>query len=166
MTRAIGAAFAGALLMSSACAPRPAGSGAQPVPGAAADSTVVGTVRITGSMPMNVSVTIQDDAGGVLRVDGPLTPEVRALAGARVALRGRVADRGIEVRSYDLRAVDGAPAYVGIVEAAPGGGLRLRLEDGRTLMLGATPNRFRVGQKVWVQGPAAVRVQTFGVIRP
>jgi hypothetical protein len=54
----------------------------------------------------------------------------------------------------------------GVVEQGPDGQLQLRTDDGRVVRLTGGAAHLRVGQKVWVQGPQTVQVQTFGVIRP
>jgi hypothetical protein len=151
------------LAMMGACAPQPGPAPASP---AAADA-VVGTVRVVGSAPMNTQVVVRGDAGGEVRVDGPLAAEVRRLAGARVSVRGRVAEGRVQAEGYEVVSVDGRPVQMGVVERAPDGGTLLRRADGSVIRLrGPAAADFRPGQKVWVQGVEAVDVQTFGVVVP
>jgi hypothetical protein len=115
---------------------------------------------------MNVQVVVEDSVGRSTTVAGPLVAEIQRLSGAQVELRGRM-DRGVlTATSYEIRAVNGAPVEMGVVQRATDGRLLLRKADGRTVSLMGATSQFRVGQKVWVQGPAAVRVQSYGVITP
>ncbi|MDQ3388968.1 MAG: hypothetical protein M3483_05630 [Gemmatimonadota bacterium] len=125
-----------------------------------------GVVRVVGSAPVNVQVVVHEPSGRSLRLDGPLAAEVGRLSGAEVEVWGDSAPRqGIEVTGYELHSVDGAPATVGVVERAADGGLLLRTATG-VMRLSGGVGELRPGQKVWVQGPGTVQVQTYGVIRP
>lgn len=146
-----------------ACAPRAAAPspGAEPAP-----ERMTGVVRVVGSEPVNVQVVVQEPSGRSVRVDGPLAAELRRLSGVEVEVWGRPAARqGLEVAGYEVRSVDGAPVQVGGVERAPDGGLQLRTASGVVRLAGGA-SALKPGQKVWVQGPATVQVQSFGVIRP
>ncbi|HEX6369382.1 MAG TPA: hypothetical protein VF006_10645 [Longimicrobium sp.] len=127
---------------------------------------LAGRVAVVGSAPMNVQLTLQTADGRSVYLTGPAAAELRALAGAEVEVEGRMQGGAFEARGYHIRSVDGRPVLWGTVEAAPGGGLQLRLEDGSAVRLGAGADRLRAGQKVWVQGPTQVQVQTYGVIVP
>ncbi len=157
------------LLLMTACVPK---TGQQPSDSVqvrqqtAGENRVLGRVAVVGSAPMNVSVVVQDASGRDTRIDGPLAGEIRQLAGAQVEVRGRLANRAIQATDYEIRAVNGAPVEMGVVQRAADGSLQLRKADGRTVSLMGATSQFRVGQKVWVQGPAAVRVQSYGVITP
>lgn len=146
------------LLLLVSCAAPAAAPGAR-------EGSARGTVRVVGSSPVNVSVRIQGD-GTSAEVRGPLTPEIRRLAGAEVEAWGMREGDLLHVERYRIRAVDGSPVRVGVVEAAPGGGLRLRTDEGELIALGGGIGSLRPGQKAWVQGVTAVRVQTYGVISP
>ena len=52
------------------------------------------------------------------------------------------------------------------IVAIEGGRVRLRTRTGEEVYLSGAPEGFRVGQKVWVQGPTSIAVQSFGTIRP
>ncbi|HEU0053881.1 MAG TPA: hypothetical protein VFQ39_11925 [Longimicrobium sp.] len=150
-----------------ACAPRPgAAAGGDPGSDRAAQAErVVGVVSVVGSAPMNVRVQVRPDAGPPVYLAGPLLAEVRRLGGARVEVRGRRAAGGeLEVADYDVVSVDGRPVRQGTVERAPDGGLQLRLKSGETVRLQGGTQQLRPGQKVWVQGPGSVTVQTYGII--
>ena len=130
---------------------------------------LAGRVAVVGSAPASVRVTLRTADGRTVYVDGPAAVELRALAGTEVEVAGRTEGGVLRATGYRLVAVDGRPALVGTVEAAPEGGLRLRLEDGSAVRLGGGSDRLRAGQKVWVQGPTQVQVQqvqAFGVIVP
>lgn len=151
-------ALAAALLLLAGCVPPPAGPGGV--------ETLRGRTAVTGSAPMNVRVSFEARDGRRVALVGPLAAELGRLSGADLEVDGRVGGGEMEATGYRVLAVDGRPAWVGTVEAAPGGGLLLRLEDGTPLGLGAGAAGLRAGQKVWVQGPGQVQVQTFGIIVP
>ncbi len=152
------AALALAVAALGACTP-PAAPGGGP-------ERLAGRVAAVGSAPVNVRVSLRTDDGRSVYLAGPLAAELRALDGAEVEVEGRMAGGAFEARGYRIRSVDGRPVLMGTVEAAPGGGVQLRLEDGSAVRLGGGADRLRAGQKVWVQGPTQVQVQTFGVIVP
>lgn len=133
-----------------------------------------GTIQVVGSPPVNVQVVLQPEAGPAMRVVGELANEIARLVSARVTVRGWVSpspdpivDREIEASGYEIVSVNGAPVIVGEVVSVDGGGnARLRTEDGAEVMVTGAPASFRVGQKVWVQGPRSVTVQSYGTLRP
>ena len=143
-----------------------AGCTTPPAAGGGAPERLAGRLAVVGSAPMNVQVSLQTADGRSVYLTGPLAAELRALSGAEVEVEGRMEGGAFAARGYRIRSVDGRPALVGTVEAAPGGGLQLRLEDGSAVRLGGGADRLRAGQKVWVQGPTQVQVQTYGVIVP
>jgi len=150
-----------------ACAPQNGAPGASPsTAAAAADTTLVGTVRVVGSAPVNVRVVLQRADGSTTELAGALKDELRALSGAEVEVRGALHGGALTATAYDIRAVDGAPVVMGTVEAIESGTVRLRTAQGEIVYVHGAPASFRAGQKVWVQGPHSVRVQSYGVIRP
>jgi hypothetical protein len=157
-----------ALLALASCTPaRPAPPAEAPNSSAhSRDSTVVGTVRVVGSAPVDVHVVVQDQAGHTTELTGPLVGEVRRLAGAVVAVTGRAEGRRLEVARYEIRSVDGQPVVMGVVEKIQDGYVYLRTPDGKLVYLAGGIQQLRVGQKVWVQGPSTLHVQSFGVIAP
>ena len=134
--------------------------------GSAQEERVVGVPSSVGSAPMNVRTQLAAEGGGNLYVTGPLSNEIRSLAGARVAVWGRRGpDRALEATNYEILSVNGRPVVMGVVERASDGSLHLRTGDGRTVRLQGAPPAFRPGMKVWVQGPGNITVQTYGVVR-
>lgn len=136
---------------------------------------LAGRVAVVGSAPMNVRLSLRTADGRGVFVEGPAAAELRELGGVEVEVEGRMTEAGVfEARGYRIVSVDGRPALAGTVEAAPGGGMQLRLEDGGGVVrLEGGTDRLRPGQKVWVQGPERVQgsvrqvqVQTFGIIVP
>lgn len=135
--------------------------------------TVSGVIRVVGSAPVNVQVMLDTGEGRQVRLVGDLRSELERLAGINVTVSGRatptpdpMADRQIDVASYEVGMVEGRSVVVGEIVQISAGEAQLRTADGGILYLRGIPNEFRVGQKVWVQGPATVVVQSFGVLRP
>ncbi|HEU0298179.1 MAG TPA: hypothetical protein VFR37_01970 [Longimicrobium sp.] len=163
MTRA---ALSLALALLAGCPP--------PSPRAQEPERLAGRVAVVGSAPMNVRLSLRTPDGRGVFLEGPAAAELRELAGVEVEVEGRMTEGGVfQARGYRIVSVDGRPALVGMVEAAPGGGLQLRLPEGGAVRLEGGADRLRPGQKVWVQGPEQARgsvrqvqVQTFGVIVP
>ena len=152
----------GLLLAAAGCAPPP-GSGME----TSADTTVrEGVVKVVGSAPVNVQVVLAPEAGESVYLRGPLVEEIRNAAGARVRVTGRLEGGALVASDYRVTAVDGTPVEMGVVERGADGSLQLRTPDGEVVHLIGATEQFRVGQKVWVQGPntATVRVQSFGVL--
>jgi hypothetical protein len=156
-----------------ACAPRVEPGDSIPPPAGSLPQELTGTVRIVGSAPVNVQVVLRPPSGGDVRLTGPMRAELERLDGAEVAVRGTVrpsrdplVTREVEVTGYGIVSVDGRPAVMGEVVAVEGGWVRLRADSGEEVYLAGAPSSFRVGQKVWVQGPRSVVVQSYGTIRP
>jgi hypothetical protein len=61
--------------------------------------------------------------------------------------------------------VNGRPVVVGEIVTISGGTAQLRTEAGEQIELRGVPESFRVGQRVWVQGPQSLTVQSYGLIR-
>lgn len=148
--------------------PRPEAPSPSPDAG---DGRVVGTVRVVGSAPVNVQVVVRRADGGNVRVVGPLSEEVRRLSGAEVAVSGPLepspdpmADGQIRADGYEILSVDGRPVITGVVESRTGEWTLLRTAAGEPVYLSGAPAELRVGQKVWVQGPRSVVVQSYGVL--
>lgn len=148
-----------------ACTPTAAARGGEP-------ERLTGRLAVVGSAPVNVRLSLQTADGRSVYLTGPAAAELRTLAGVEVEVEGRMEGGAFEARGYRIRSVDGRPVLWGTVEAAPGGGLQLRLQDGSAVRLGGGADRLRAGQKVWVKGPTQaqgsrqVLVQTYGVIVP
>ena len=166
--RRILSVLAAAALMS--CAPNavPSEEGAATADG----SEIAGIVRVVGSAPVDVRVVLQTGSAGSLELTGALRDELASLSGAEVAVRGPrstspdpLASGRVEVREYEVISVDGEPVVVGEIVRIAGGRATLRTEGGDEWILSSVPESIRVGQKVWVQGPSTLAVQTYGVIR-
>lgn len=158
------------ILVLAACgAPRAAESDGAPRPDTG--DALVGEIRVVGSAPVNVQVVLQPESGRAVRIAGPLRGEIEQLAGARLAVRGPMGpspdpmvSREVEVTGYDILSVDGRPVTVGTVEGRTAGWTLLRTASGELVHLAGAPESLRIGQKVWVQGPAARVVQSYGVL--
>jgi hypothetical protein len=161
------------LLLLGACVPRSEPADTLNAVGGQGAEALVGTVRIVGSAPMNVQVVLEPDGGRGVRLVGPLASELQRLAGARVAVRGAIApspdpivDRQIEASGYEILSVNDRPVVMGEIVGVSGEWVRLRTAEGEEVFLSGAPSDFRVGQKVWVQGPRSMAVQSYGTIRP
>lgn len=160
------------LLAALGCSAQPGEQpGATPAPGGG--ERVEGVVRVVGSAPVGVRVVLTPDGGKQIQLAGPLRDELRALSGARVAVSGASApapdpmvDRQITVADYEILSVDGQPVTAGTVEGRTGEWTVLRTEAGELVYLGGATDELRAGQKVWVQGPRSLIVQSYGVLRP
>lgn len=156
------------LTLMTACAPQPNGTPNDAPPAsaaAAADTTVVGTVRVVGSMPVSTQVVVHPEGGQSTAISGALAREIGELSGAVVLVRGRPDGRGLEATDYEIRSVDGRPVVMGTVERIDDGVAHLRTRSGEIVHVNASGMPFRVGQKIWVQGQQTLRVQSYGVIR-
>lgn len=151
------------LALLASCTPRTA-----PADSVAATDTattpVVGTVRVVGSAPVDIRTVLQTEDGRSLELTGPLRQELRSLSGAVVAVHGTVEGGTLEASDYEIRSVNGEPVVMGVVESVSERWTQLRTPAGELVYLGSAPQEFRIGDKVWVQGPSAVIVQTYGRI--
>lgn len=152
------------LLLCACAAPATERPDSVPPPVARADS-LVGVVRVVGSAPVNVRVVLAGEAGST-PLAGPLLPELRQLSGVSVSVRGRREGASLVAEDYQVLSVDGSPAVQGTVEGRSGSYVLVRTPDGRLLHLVAAPEAFQPGQRIWVQGPEALVVQSYGIIRP
>lgn len=160
-----------ALAFLAACSPRLEPADSVPRP-ADVMETASGVVRVVGSAPVNTQVVLESSDGRRLRLVGDFRDELSRLAGITVSVSGRgaaatdpLADWEIEVASYEIGMVEGRGVMVGEIVQVERGEAQLRTGNGDIVLLTGIPNEFRVGQKVWVQGPATVVVQSFGVLR-
>lgn len=146
-----------------ACAAPPAERPDSVPPPVARGDSLTGVVRVVGSAPMNVRVVLAGEAGST-PLGGPLLGELRQLSGVSVSVRGRHEGGVLLAEDYRVLSVDGVAAVQGTVEGRSGPYVLLRTPDGALLHLIAAPDGFRPGQKVWVQGPDALVVQSYGTI--
>jgi|GEM_PF-3578311 len=120
------------------------------------------------------STVLQMRDGRAVRVAGDLRNELRTLGGADVLARGVLdsssTGTSLDVREYEVLAIDGRRPRVGVLLAREGG---LWLAAGDTLRLVPAPAELRekAGAKIWVLGPSDLaareqRVESYGVIAP
>lgn len=162
-----GGTLAGMLLLG--CAP--GGVGSRPAGGE--PESYAGTVQVVGSAPMNTRIVLEREGAAPVGLAGPLAAELATLSGARVSVHGTAAEspdpmvaREIDVAAYEIVSINGGPVIAGEVIAVEGDEARLRTADGAEVRIIGAPRSFRVGQKVWVQGPREVTVQSYGTLRP
>ena len=138
--------------------------------------TARGIVKVVGTGEVN-TVILQSDTVA-LAIRGPAESMLRPLSGVEAVIYGRqtsdidytAAPRGAPrfvTDSFVVRAVDGRPAYDGVIEQNIGQ-FTLRLTDGGTrLPLVDMPEALRalVGARVFLVGPITGPPQAWGVIR-
>lgn len=122
-----------------------------------------GQIAVVGSIPTE-SLVLRTD-GGQIALEGERTDELRQLTGAQVTVTGSGTAERIHVSGYEVLTVDGSPVISGDVEEARDGSLLLRTPAGQLYQLHDAPSSVRPGQTVWLQGPASLRIQRYGVIR-
>jgi hypothetical protein len=105
---------------------------------------------------------------------GELLDELRTLAGAQVRVRGVVdsagAWRSLDVREYEVLAINGKRPHVGIVLLREGS-VWLAASDTLQLVPALDALRDRTGAKIWVVGSSdaggtELRIESYGVIAP
>lgn len=158
-------------VLAAACSPRAEPADSIPRPPGDLE-TVSGVVRVVGSAPANTQVVLETSEGGQTRLVGALRDEMAQLAGIEVSVSGHAAaspdplvDTEIEVVSYEIGMVNGRGVTLGEIVQVENRDAQLRTPEGDIIFLTGIPNEFRVGQKVWVQGPSTLVVQSFGVLR-
>lgn len=134
--------------------------------------TMRGTVVSSRTEAGGVTTLARPAAGPVVLV-GPLEPELRRLAGARVAVDGLV-ERGaspamMNVSRYTVLEIDGARPHVGTFVTRPDPGFVPEGVLTDTLALVGLPNDAlpKGGSKVWIVGErrgGAIAVISFGTI--
>jgi len=161
------------LLLLLGCAPRPEQVDSIDAAAHAGRERLEGTVRIVGSAPLNVQVVLQPEDGRAIRIVGPRAAEIGRLGGLHIVVTGRlerstdpVTDRQLQVSEYEILSANGLPVVSGEIIWVSGGSAGLRTRDGEEVLLSSVPRDFQVGQRVWVQGPRTLSVQTFGTILP
>ncbi len=177
--------FSLAVVALAACSHNPeprADSGAAVAAGSdSAGSATTPLAEVTGRVMVGgtdrfVMVTLQRDDGRAFQLTGELLNELRRLGSAEVAARGVVDTSGtaaLDVREYEVLAIDGQRPHVGVLLARGVGGDELWLAGRDTIRLVPAPDALResVGAKIWVTGvsdPAAkeLRIGSYGVIAP
>jgi len=136
--------------------------------------TVTGVVRAMGAEPL-VQHVVQPAGGEGTALAGALLSELQQLVGLEVRVTGVPAGpappavRALDVRSYEVLALNGTPARTGVLERA-GDGLQLVAAHGRWTLLNP-PDELRraVGATVWVAGDSSdgrLPVSAYGIIKP
>lgn len=130
--------------------------------------SVAGRVAVLGHTPFEKVMVLPDDrrASGV-EVVGDLRGEVRAAAGAQVAVRGTIESPGrMRVADYEILSIAGRKPLVGTLEARDDD-LYLRVEGGpRTVRLESPPDGLRrPGAKAWVIVDDGGTVKAFAILK-
>jgi hypothetical protein len=170
MRRAIPLAFA--VIALAGCG---AGSRTEQVatPASSDSLTLAGILSRVGADPVT-QLVVQKEGEEPVGLVGPLVPELQELLGLEIRVTGMragpapPAPSSLEVRSYELIALNGVPAYTGTVERS-GNELHL-VKDGRRWILLSPPDELHaaVGAKAWVVGEVTgdtLRVASYGIIR-
>jgi hypothetical protein len=154
----------------------PPGAPPAAAPDTARTQRVTGRVVVSGTATAPITTLAVEDAPAY-RLTGALEAELRNLGGAVVRVDGMVAPgvatprpawTALEVRSYEIVAIDGERPQVGTLALRDG---TWWLDGERSLRLSNVPDALmtHAGAKVWIVGRAAqdeLHVQSFGVIRP
>jgi hypothetical protein len=132
-----------------------------------------GRVVNGGTARFPITSLVSED-GSATRLGGALLDELRTLSGAELSVRGVMSsggtDRSLDVREYEVLAIDGQRPHVGTVLVRDGG-VWLASSDTLRLVPALDALRQRAGAKVWVVGTldsagGELRVQSYGVIAP
>jgi hypothetical protein len=129
--------------------------------------TLRGVVTLVGNEPVRqAALTLPN--GTTITLSGMATTGMARLAGTEIVVRGmRISPRDVVVSDFVVRAVNGAPAYDGKLEGAPGN-WSLQLTDGSgRKRLASVPSALqgRVGYRVWISSnPGTTGAPGYGVI--
>lgn len=156
-------ALGAVLLLSAACAPPPPGSAAPDPSG----TCWTGTVATRGAEPFVQPVLALGDGSG-LALEGDHADRIRTLQGATVTVCGLSDGSALtRITAWELRAVDGMQAYLGVLRRT-GGGFALDPGEGRPpvpLSQVGDALASRAGRTLWVAGTwagPAFAVTSFG----
>lgn len=132
-----------------------------------AGDTVRGIVAVTGT-EREKHVVIKPAGGGrAVTLSGPEAATVARAAGADVWISGTrdAASGGMNVVSFVVRSVDGAPATDGKL-ALDGGQLVLVTSDGARHVIAHAPPVLRdhIGARVWISGDLSKGPSAWGII--
>jgi len=133
-----------------------------------ADS-IRGVIKLIGTPPALQPVLEVAESSTPVMLSGMATSGMQKLAGAEIVVRGvRVSPRDIVVSEYYIRAMNGVPAFDGVLEAGDDG-YSLEMTDGSgRKRLSAIPASLRglSGARVWVTVPQGTSTPlAFGQIR-
>jgi hypothetical protein len=129
---------------------------------------------VNGGTDRSTITTLVRSGSPPTRLGGALLHELRALSGADVLVRGVMdssgADGTLDVREYEVLAIDGRRPHVGVV-LARAGELWLAASDTLRLVPKFDALSESVGAKIWVVGTSdstagELRVESYGVIVP
>lgn len=133
------------------------------------------TGRVTnGGTDRFVVTTLRGSDGRTFLLTGGLIDELRRLGGADIMARGvldsSATGRSLDVREYELLAIDGQRPHVGVL-IAHGDELWLAAGDTLRLVPALDALRQQVGAKIWVVGATGstakeLRVGSYGVLAP
>ena len=157
-----------------------AGGGAQRNAGASSPQRASDAEQLTGKIVVTGSdaaifVTLQVPGRRSVRLLGEMVEELRRLSAATVRVEGTIVGGArsagllggsLNVKSYEVLAIDGERPHVGILVAGDGA---LWLASSDTVQLAAAPDDLQseAGAKVWIIGQSAgagLRVQSYGII--
>jgi hypothetical protein len=133
----------------------------------AGSDSVRGTIRVSGSSPFTVPTLRPAGGGTTLTLIGADTATLKRLSGLEIVVHGEpTSAQEFRVRSYVVRAANGAPVIDGVV-TRDGDALVIVTADGSRVRLGNPPAALRdlAGARVWVGGPPETGPNPYGVIR-
>lgn len=140
------------------------GGDTTPAPAASSD-TVVGSVRLAGSTPLQQVMIQPADSSSELTAVGPHKTGLENLEGARVRVWGTVSDGRVSVTDYEILEIRGHVPLVGEL-AVRDSQVVLRTDPGQEVRLLEVPKLLTLdGARVWVILDSTGVVNAYGVIR-
>ncbi len=149
------------------------GSSGQSVSVAPPESCLTGKIFSVGTDFAPVTI-LRLDGGEETQITGDRENQIRVLNGTVVTVCGQLTTDArdvstIEAQSFELRAVDGMTAYLGMLQAVDGGWQLKRERSGAPVLLSGVPEQLReaAGSLVWVAGTwtdQSFSVKSFGLM--
>ena len=149
-----------------ACAPKPKPSEDPGPPASASTDTAFGRVESIGADPDTWLALVQPGVGVQLRLDGAIAPELGAVTGAEVWLRGTRHTGGFRVDSYQVRRVNGQPVDDGTVVVAATT-VHVQTAPGVARLVPNAPPSLRElhGARIWITRPVEGVAPSYGLIK-
>jgi len=149
------------------------GSSGQSVSVTPPESCLTGKIFSVGT-DFEPATILRLDGGGEIQITGDRENQIRVLSGTVVTVCGQLTTDArdvstIEAQSFELRAVDGMTAYLGMLQAVDGGWQVKPERSEAPVPLSGVPEQLREaeGSLVWVAGTwedETFSVKSFGLM--